>query len=206
MYEYWTVDEVVDTPLFRKYMTRQRFREILQFLHFEDNNNASNQDRLWKIRNIFIKFLAKFSKFFKPNQNFVINESLVLFKGRLVYKQYIPYKRRRFGIKLFILCDCATGIILDVIVYNGMDVGISKDDVLGLSGVIVKKFMASYLNKGHILYTDNWYTSPSLSMYLAQNNTGSCGTVEKSPKNFLRFEAVTQVRSTIKQNAIICLP
>ena len=62
--------------------------------------------------------------------------------------------------------------------------------------------MASYLNKGHILYTDNCYTSPSLSVYLAQNNTGSCKTVKKSRKHFSRFEAVTQGRSKIKQNCI----
>ena len=104
----------------------------------------------------------------------MIDESLILFKGKLVFKQYIFSKRHRFGIKLFVFCDCATGIILDVIVYSGMDVDISKDDALGLCGAVVKKFMASYLNKGHILYTDNWYTSPSLSMYLAQNNTDSC--------------------------------
>ena len=42
-YEYWAVDEIVDNPLFRKYMTKQRFGQILQFLHFEDNNNASDQ-------------------------------------------------------------------------------------------------------------------------------------------------------------------
>ena len=26
LYKYWAVDEIVDTPLFRKYLTRQRFR------------------------------------------------------------------------------------------------------------------------------------------------------------------------------------
>ena len=129
----------------------------------------------------------------------VKDESLVLFKGRLVFKQYIPSKRHRFGIKLFVFCECATGIILDVIVYSGTDVDISKDDALGLSEAILKKLWL-HLNKGHMLYTDNWYTSPSLSVYLAQNNTGSCGTVKKSLKHFPRFEAITQGRSTIKQN------
>ena len=42
-----------------------------------------------------------------------------------------------------------------------------KDDNLGLSGAMVKIFIASYLKKEHIFYTDNWYTSPSLSVYLA---------------------------------------
>ena len=33
-----------------------------------------------------------------------IDESLLLWKGRLVFKQYLPLKRDRFGIKLFCLC------------------------------------------------------------------------------------------------------
>jgi len=37
--------------------------------------------------------------------------------------------------------------------------------------------MKRYLNKGHTLYTDNWYTSPILSMYLHNKKTNTCGTV-----------------------------
>ena len=129
---------------------------------------------------MFIKLVSKFGKFYNPSQKLVIDESLVLFQGRLVFKQYIPSKRHRFGIKLFILSDCDTGLVLDMIVYTRTDINIPKDKVHGASGAIVKKLIAPYLNKGHILYIDNWYSSPSLSVYLAQNNTGSCGTVKKT--------------------------
>ena len=47
-----------------------------------------------------------------------IGKSLVLFKGRLNFKQYIKTKRARFGIKLFQLCT-SDGIILDYIIYHG---------------------------------------------------------------------------------------
>ena len=135
----------------------------------------------------------------------MIDESLVLFKERLVFKQYIPSKRHRFGIKLFVLCDCATGIILDVIVYSGKDAYISKDNALGLSGAIIKKIMVSYLNKGRVLYTDNWYTSPSLSVYLAQNYTGSCGTVKNLGNIFLVLKQSYREGRQLNKIAIICL-
>ncbi|KAJ8926259.1 hypothetical protein NQ314_021380 [Rhamnusium bicolor] len=48
-----------------------------------------------------------------------IDESLVLFKGRLAFRQYIPSKRHRFGIKLFMLCDSKTRVCLDFIIYTG---------------------------------------------------------------------------------------
>ena len=53
----------------------------------------------------------------------------MLYKGRLTFKQYIPSKRSRFGIKLFVLCDCKTGTILDFIVYTGTDIDIPKSEV-----------------------------------------------------------------------------
>ncbi|XP_060859580.1 uncharacterized protein LOC132936818 [Metopolophium dirhodum] len=55
-------------------------------------------------------------------------------------------------------------------------------DILGKSGVIVKDLMKSYLNKGYSLFTDNFYTSPQLSMYLHKRKTNTCGTVRKNRK------------------------
>lgn len=38
--------------------------------------------------------------------------------------------------------------------------------------------MEKYLDQGHILFIDNWYTSPNLlDLILYQNKTGACGTV-----------------------------
>ena len=47
-----------------------------------------------------------------------IDESLVLFKGRLSFQQYIKSKRARFGIKWYQLCTF-NGIPLDFTVYHG---------------------------------------------------------------------------------------
>jgi hypothetical protein len=56
---------------------------------------------------------------FSPFQDLVIDKSMALFKGRLMFKQYIKTKRHKFGIKLYVLCDCETGYVLDFIVYTG---------------------------------------------------------------------------------------
>ena len=34
-----------------------------------------------------------------------------------------------------------------------------------------------FLRKGHTLYTDNYYTSPSLEKILLENKTHLCGTI-----------------------------
>ena len=51
---YWSLDELLETPSFSKMMLRDRFKLILKFLHFNDNNTYDpedpNRDRLHKIR------------------------------------------------------------------------------------------------------------------------------------------------------------
>ena len=140
----------------------------------------------------------KLSLDFRPFQKLVIDESLILFKGRLIFKQYIRTKRNRFGIKIYVLCDCATGIVLDMIVYTGTDIDIPADDPLGHSGSVVKVMMEPYLDNGHILYTDNFYTSPSLSEFLHSRNTGSAGTVRPNRKGMPTFPPVTRGQCVTK--------
>ena len=71
--EYWTADNTIGTPLFRKYMTLNRFRQLLRFLHFADNNEPNYEYRLWKIGNVFTKIVAKFHEYCYPKQKLVIN-------------------------------------------------------------------------------------------------------------------------------------
>ena len=153
-------------------------------------------DRIWKIRPILNALCEKFRLFFRPFQNVCIDESLLLFRGRVVFRQYIPSKRARFGIKFFVICDCKTGYCLDMIVYTGTDVDVPKTD-LGFSGSVVKKLMEKYFGGNHMLYTDNYYTSPALSQYLLEHETGSCGTVRINRKNYPKFHGA-QSKGTVR--------
>lgn len=75
-------------------------------------------DRLHKIRPTTAVFMQH-NRVMVPFENLAINETLVLFKGRLPFQQYIPSKRSRFGVKLFVLADCETGCVLNFITYVG---------------------------------------------------------------------------------------
>jgi len=44
--------------------------------------------------------------------------------------------------------------------------------------------MEPFVGKGHVLYTDNFYTSPVLANHFLANNTHLCGTIKKNRKNF----------------------
>ncbi|KAI4478589.1 hypothetical protein M0804_011912 [Polistes exclamans] len=49
--DYWSTNPLLETPIFRKTMSRNRFRQILSFIHFSDNDNKpDNADRLFKVQ------------------------------------------------------------------------------------------------------------------------------------------------------------
>ncbi|KAG8222799.1 hypothetical protein J437_LFUL005005 [Ladona fulva] len=111
----------------------------------------------------------------------------MLFKGRLFLKQFIPNKRHRFGIKIFVLCDCETGYVLDFHVYTGSSINIEEHN-LGKSGDFIATLISPYLNKGHRLFVDNWYTSPVLFSWLYNRATNACGTVRRTRKEMPKME------------------
>jgi len=106
--DYWTKMEQLLTPFYEQTMARARYYHILCFLHFTDNNRNGvdrTDDRLWKIRDLFEIIRSNFSKFYNLSKYLAVDEVIVKFKGRRVFKQYIPKKHKRFGIKTFKLCD-----------------------------------------------------------------------------------------------------
>jgi hypothetical protein len=188
--DYWSTNPAIGTPFFRKICSRDNFLQTLYALHFADNQTMDKTDPLRKIRPIVDSMQTKFSNSFYPFQDLAIDESLILWKGRLVFKQYIPSKRHRFGVKLFEICDSETGYILGFIVYTGASTAIERTEKFGISGDIVLTLMKPYLNKNHILYVDNWYTSPILFKHLLEQQTGACGTVNPNRKGMPVFEQV----------------
>lgn len=45
---------------------------------------------------------------YTPEKQLAVDESLMMWKDRLLFRQYIPMKRARFGIKFFCLCEKVT--------------------------------------------------------------------------------------------------
>jgi len=174
MKDNWSNDPLLHTPIFGKIMSRDRYLLILKMIHFCNNENQVSGNRLFKLDMVLDEVKANFKAAMVPFQNLVIDKSLVLWKGRLSFKQFIKSKRHRFGIKFFVLCDVETDYILDFIIYTGAETRLKPyDKNIGVSGGVVKTLIAPYLNKGYNLYTDNWYTSPILSQYLLKKKNNS---------------------------------
>ncbi|XP_046689170.1 piggyBac transposable element-derived protein 4-like, partial [Homalodisca vitripennis] len=83
--------------------------------------------------------------------------------------------------------------MLDLIVFTGKESEILETENLGLSGAIITTLLAPYLNKGHCLYVDSWYSSPDLFMILHLNKTNACGTVRWERLGMPEFRKELQV-------------
>ncbi|XP_069947136.1 piggyBac transposable element-derived protein 4-like isoform X2 [Cherax quadricarinatus] len=144
---YWLTDHLIATPGFSDIIPVNRFVLLLRMLHFSDKISPDRNDRLYKIKNVFVYLKQKFNMYFYPFRKLVIDESLILFKGRQLFKQYIPSKRKHFGKKVFVLCDCKSGLVLDIIVYTGINTLQDTRKLLGISGDAVRTMMEPYLGK-----------------------------------------------------------
>lgn len=177
---YWSTREVVETPIFGKVMPLKRFTQISRCLHFSNNVTHCNNDRLDKIRPIINYWNEKFNKIYTLNENISIDESLMRYKGRLIYKQFNPSKRARFGLKIYKLCEAKTGFCSKFKIYTGQD----KTDITdSASENVVMELAESVVNKGYTLCIDNWYSSPALFLSLHKQKTNVIGTVRKNRKN-----------------------
>jgi hypothetical protein len=162
----WSTDRLIMTPIFNELFPRHRYFAILRYLHFNNNTEQPEDDRLYKVNLVLCDLKEKFSNSFRPYQNVCIDEDMVPFKGRLKFKQYIPSKRNRFGIKLFLICDCSTGFVLNFTVYTGSATELVRTSELDIPGSIAMALAENYLDKGHVIYVDNWYSSPKLFQVL----------------------------------------
>lgn len=191
MEEHWSTDPLLNAPIFSKLMSRNRYFMILGMLHFGPHDTQfSDTLKVSKIRSLVEYVRKKFKNSFIPHSNLCIDESVVPFKGRLNIRQFLPKKRNRFGVKMFVLCDVKSKVILDFIVYAGKETPIIDQQNLGVSGAVVVTLLQDYLDTNRKLYVDNWYSSPQLFRYLYQRGIVACGTVRKNRSGMPKFEKI----------------
>ena len=112
---YYTKNKLFETPGFRRIISQNKMEK---FLYFVDNEEFSvSYNKASKIQPILEKLVERFKLLCELEGDISIDESLLLWKERLSWKQYIPKKRPRFGLKAFVLSEGSTGYVWNVICY-----------------------------------------------------------------------------------------
>lgn len=174
---YWCTNNTYCQSFPRTVMSRNRFELLLRFLHFSNNQTANINDRLYKIRQLVDILNQNFSKYYDLDENICIDESLVPFRGRIKFRQFLKQKRHKYGIKVFKMCS-DQGYTYQFQIYSGKN--LNEQCVTPTS--IVMNICHNILHRGHTIYTDNWYTSINLAEKLIDCNTHLVGTLRKDRK------------------------
>jgi len=181
--DYWKKHRLFDMSCFSNYISRDRFLILLRCFHFSPNmiNRDGKQrvDRLYKIRPLINYFNNKMNSIYYPKEELSFDESMVLWRGHLIFRQYIQNKRYKYGIKLYTLTE-PNGTIIKFAVYTGV-----LDDMggKGYAANVVLHLMSDKLNNGHALYMDNFYNTFDLATKLIEKNTYYIGTLRVNRKN-----------------------
>lgn len=95
-------------PIFSSTMSGRRFEQLLRCLNVNPN---SGQKHMKKVNSILEIFISNCQLYYKPGPNLSLDESLLLFRGRLANK------KSKYGIKFYKLCD-PDGYILNLEIYS----------------------------------------------------------------------------------------
>jgi hypothetical protein len=147
------------TPFYGETMTRNRFLHIARFLHFADSSDRPEQneeyDQLWKIRTVFDTLNQAYAKYYNPSEHLALDEVIVKFKGRVIFTQYIPNRKKCFGIKIYKLCDECV-YTYDMRVYLGKD-SRSATDNMTATHATVRHLTCRAEGLGYKLFMDNFF-------------------------------------------------
>ena len=181
---FYTNDKMFETPGFKKIIPQNELVLIEKYIHFVDTSElGESYSRSSKIHPIHKYIVEHWQSLLTLGRDVSIDEALLLWKGRLSWKQFIRTKRARFGIKTFVLADASTGYVWNSVIYTGDDTRINPDlNFTDNATNIVMSLAENILDEGRCIYVDNWYSFVELLDELGKRSTDVIGTVRKGRK------------------------
>ncbi|XP_049875780.1 uncharacterized protein LOC126377510 [Pectinophora gossypiella] len=171
-------DSLYFHPVFPYTMSGRRFEQLLRCLYVSTVNSKGME----KV-NLFVrKVITRFQDLYNPGCELSLDESMLLFRGRLSFRQYMKQKKSKYGIKFYIVTT-ADGYILNFKIYEGKGTVLDDEGNEPKVQKLVMTLMDKYLFKGHVLYMDNFYNSTTLSEKLLNHDTHTVGTLRKDRKD-----------------------
>jgi hypothetical protein len=192
-------DSMYGPTIFRATMGRNRFKALLRFIRYDDKSTRSvrrSKDKLAPIREIWEQVITNLRKHYLPGANITVDEQLVQFRRRCPFRQYLPSKPDKYGMKIWWVCDSETFYPLNGIPY------ISKETVraTGLARQVVEKLVEPYETSNRNVTCDNYFTDHELALSLLSKGLTIVGTVRKN-KPFIPPEF--QARSDRPSNSSV---
>ena len=190
----WSTSKAQHLTRLHDLMTCQRFELIGCFLHVvtPEEEEQMGEDRLRKLRPFVEIIKANCSNYYQPLQQLSVDERMVKSKCRSHMIQYMKDKPTKWGFKVWVIADIS-GYTCDFNIYTGK--GSTPSSEQGLSFDVVMELVAPFEFQGYELFTDNFYSSPSLFDALLEVGIRATGTLRTNRTGVP--ESVVQVKQEL---------
>ena len=180
---YFSTDNLFKSTGLCDRFTRDRLLKLQQYFHVDDTSRnpprrQPGHDKLAHTRHVLTVVNDRCKNAFHPHREASIDEAMIAYTGRLGFKQYVPMKPTKRGLKVWMRADPHNGYVNEFQVYTGREGAAER----GLGERVVRDLSQSILGLNHHIYCDNYFSSVPLFEYLLENNTYACGTVRNNRK------------------------
>ena len=109
---FWSVRDLWDPaegrPFYRAVMSINRFKFFIRAIRFDNYRDRAaglQNDRLAAVSEVWNKFVSNLWRFYVPEDTLTVDEQFVGYRGTIPGRTYIPSKSRKYGVKIFWLCE-----------------------------------------------------------------------------------------------------
>jgi len=193
-------------------MSYKRFKQIKKHLRFDDPVRRDRNDVFAPTRLLVDQYNQAVDLLYKPGPFLCVDEMLVEFHGRVAFRQYIPTKPGKFGLKIYWVVDADNSFPLRCLPYIGEKTLTpeEKSCASSLPEAVVRKLVHKYLGEGRCITGDNYFSSLALTQFLLQERTTYVGTVRKNRRELPPASKTTAGRKRgdtqhfYTENATLC--
>ncbi|XP_032364545.1 piggyBac transposable element-derived protein 4 [Etheostoma spectabile] len=167
--------------IFRATMPVKRFHLYSRMLRFDDRESRAERlatDKLAAVRDVWDAWTRRLPRLYEPGPDVTVDEQLMPFRGRCAFRQYMPSKPARYGLKSWVACDARSSYAWNMQLYTGKSVSGTPEKNLG-SRVLLD--VTEGLRGPRNVTCDNFFTSYALAQrLLAERRLTVVGTMRKN--------------------------
>lgn len=185
-------------------MSKHRFLFLMRSVHFAERNDDKknpDQDKLAEIRHVMDLFVNRCQVMYNPSDIVTVGEMLISFRGACPFRQYVPSKAKRYGIKMFALVDTRIPYTKNLEVDCGQESEGSYRIGVPDAQKIFERLIAPLSGTFRIAVCDKRFTSFDLMQTLLNNHQltfvgGVRKTKKELPREFVNTKS-RQIHSSI---------
>ncbi|CAF1319632.1 unnamed protein product [Adineta ricciae] len=164
----------LESPIFKATMSRERFEKIISCLRFDDKTTREGR--------------GKSDKFAAIRTDVTIDELLLGFRVKCPFRQFIPKKHDKYGLKFWLCVDVDSYYVLNAFPYIGRQPHQERQTQIGAS--VVLELLLPLYDSNRNVSIDNFFTSVPLVKELQMKNLTLIGTLRKNkPEIPIEFQS-----------------